>query len=175
MIVDPHGVGHASQHGTQQGGDFSGRHARAKFLGFRSFVGEGLHGEMEHDLVAAPVGFLGNLRGTWMIGEDGEGQGIVQREDRVGGGGIACDIIENNSEARARSRGVSGMRSRMGFGSAIRMEERMDCRLDFAAAGERNRKRCQDEAEDESRDSTESRERKIHEARLGGLLSRSFQ
>ena len=96
MVIDTDRVRHAGEHGIQHGGNFSGRHARAKFLGFRGFVGEGFHGEMEHDLVTATMGFLGNLRGTRMIGEDGEGQGIVQGENGIDGSGITRDIVEND-------------------------------------------------------------------------------
>jgi len=72
MIIDADRRGHALEHGVQDRRDLRGRHARAKLLGFRDFVGERFHREMKHDLVAAATGLLGNLRGVGMIGENGE-------------------------------------------------------------------------------------------------------
>ena len=139
MIVDARGVGHAGQHGIQLRRDFGRRHAGTKFLGFAGFVGERFHGEMEHDLVAAAMSLLGNLRGAGMIGEDRERQRKVQSENGIDGRGIAGNIVENDSEARFRNRGARRMRGRAGFGSTVRMKERIDRRFDFAATTEGHR------------------------------------
>ena len=142
MIIDARDVGHVDQHGVQYGGDFLGRHAGAKLLGLWSFIGERFHREMEHDLVAATMRFAGNLRGTRMIGEDGKSQRIVQGENGINGGGITGDIVENDSQTRARSGGRGGARGRAGFGGVVRLEQCLHRRLDPAATSERNRKRC---------------------------------
>ena len=139
MIVDARGVGHAGQHGIQLRRDFSGRHAGAKFLGFAGFVSERFHGEMEHDLVAAAMSLLGNLRGAGMIGKNGEGQGIMQSENGVNSSGVGGDIVKNDNEARSRNSGARRMRGRTGFGSTVRMKERIDRRFDFAATTEGHR------------------------------------
>ena len=96
MIVDTDRRGHALEHGVQDRRDLRGRHARAKLLGFRDFVGERFHREMKHDLIAAATGLLGNLRGVGMIGEDGEGQGIAKREYGIHGGGVRGDVVEDD-------------------------------------------------------------------------------
>jgi len=62
-----------------------GGHAGAKLLGFWHFIGDRFHGEMEHDLVAAAVRFLGDLRGVRMIREYGESQRIVESINGIGG------------------------------------------------------------------------------------------
>ncbi len=71
---------------------------------------------MEHDLVAAAMRFPGSLRGTGMIGENGEGQGIVKRKDGIDSGGITGDVVENDGQTRAWSGGLGRVRSWAGFG-----------------------------------------------------------
>ena len=100
MIVDTNRRGHAFEHGVQDRRDFRGRHARAKLLGFRDFVGERFHREMKHDLISAATGLLGNLRGVGMIREDGEGQGIAKRENSIDGGGVGGDVVKDDCQAR---------------------------------------------------------------------------
>ena len=163
MIVDTGDVRHIDQHGVQHRGNFRGRHAGAKLPGLRSLIGEGFHGEMEHDLVAAAMRFPGNLRGTKMIGKDGKSQRIVQGENGIDGGGITGNIVKNDGQARTCSDGMGRARRRAGSGRAVRMEQRLDRRLDPAAATERNRERCERKAEDESRGSPGSKGREIHE------------
>jgi len=143
MIVDTGGVGHAAQHGIQDIRNFRGGHAWAKLLNFRSFLRKGFHGEVQHDLVTAAVRVLSNFCGTRMIGEDGQSQGVVQREDGFHGARIPRDIIQNDGQARTRSDGARRMRRRARLGRAIGMQKRLNCGFDFAAAGEET-ERCQD-------------------------------
>lgn len=110
---------------------------------------------MEHDLIAAAMRFLGNLRGERMIGEDGEGQGIVQRKNGIGGRRIAGDVVENDGKARARIDSTRRMRPGAGLGNGVRAEERLNRRLDFATTDKGERKRPQEKAKDQSRDSPE--------------------
>jgi hypothetical protein len=118
---------------------------------------------MEHDLVATALGVASDFGGTWMIGKDGERQGITQREDGVYSGGIRRNIVQNDSEARAGRGGVRKVTGNGGFGRTIGLEERLNRGLYFAATGEGNRKRCQGQAEEYSGDSPGGRKPKIHE------------
>jgi len=70
MIVHTSSEGNGAKHVVHGVGDFAGRHARTKLLGLRGFIGKRLHGQMKHDLVAAPVGVLGDVSGVGMIREN---------------------------------------------------------------------------------------------------------
>jgi hypothetical protein len=56
---------------------------------------------MKHYLVTAAMRFLGDLRRMWMIGQNGQGQGITKIKDSFGGRGVAGNIVQNYGKARA--------------------------------------------------------------------------
>jgi hypothetical protein len=63
---------------------------------------------MQHDLIAAAVGFLRDLAGIGVIREEGKSERVRKGEDRVGNRAIGAEIIENDGETR--SPGTSGGR-----------------------------------------------------------------
>ena len=147
MIVHTGCVGHALQHGIQGARDFRRGHAGAEFLTFRRFIGDGLHGQVEHNLITASMSFLRNLRRMWMIRKNRQGQGVVQSKDGIEGAGITANIIQNDGEASARYGGVRRMGCRMQLRGAVRRKERLKGGFDFAAAGKRHAEACQNHAQ----------------------------
>jgi hypothetical protein len=71
-----------------------------EFLRFGHFVSNGLHGQMKHDFVAATVRFFRDIDGMRVMGQYGDGQRIGQSEDRIGGGAIVAEIVEDDCETR---------------------------------------------------------------------------
>jgi hypothetical protein len=51
---------------------------------------------MQHDLVAAAVGFFGDLAGIRMEGKEGEGKRVTQGEDGACSGAISTEIVEDD-------------------------------------------------------------------------------
>ncbi len=100
MIVDARRVRNALHHLFEKHGNIVGRHAWMEFLSFGRFVSDGLHGEMQHDFVAAAMRFFGDLDGMRMIRQDGDGQRIRQSEDRVGSSAIVAEIVKNDGQPR---------------------------------------------------------------------------
>jgi hypothetical protein len=56
---------------------------------------------MQHDLVAATVGFFRDLAGIGVIGEEGQSERVRKGEDGVGNSAIRAEIIENDGETRS--------------------------------------------------------------------------
>src|SRR5208337_273352 len=72
---------------------------RVKLLRLGHFVSEGLHGQMQHDLVTAAVGFFRDLAGIGAIGEEGKSERVRKSEDGVGNRAIVAEVVENDGEA----------------------------------------------------------------------------
>jgi len=85
MIVDAGGVRNILQKLIDQRRNFGRRHAGVQFLRFRSFVRDRLHRQMKHYLESAAMRFLRDVYGVLVIGQNGDGEGITQRED-----GFSC-------------------------------------------------------------------------------------
>jgi hypothetical protein len=113
MVIDTDGVGNALQHGAHDLGDLRRGHSGVELLRFGQLVAEGLHGQMQHDLVAAAVGFFRDLAGIGVIGEEGKSERVRKGEDRVGSRAIGAEIVENDGETRNASAG-GGRRMRRG-------------------------------------------------------------
>jgi hypothetical protein len=114
MIVDARDVGNVLHHLLKQHRDIVGGHAGMQFMGFRRLVADRLHGEMQHDFVAATMGFLGNVDGMGVIGQDRDGQGIRQSKYGVGSGAVVAQIVEDNGQPRAAHLLVGLRRGRRG-------------------------------------------------------------
>ena len=93
---------------------------------------------MEHDLVAAAMGLLSDLRGAWVVWKDREGEGVVEGVNGLYRGGVRSDVVEDNGETGAGCCWARRMwRGRMtGFGGAVGVDEGVIGGFDFAAAGE---------------------------------------
>ena len=74
-------------------------HARMKFLRFGLFVADGLHREMEHDLITAAMSFLGDFDGVFVIGEHGDGERVGEGKNGLGSGAVGAEIVEDDGEA----------------------------------------------------------------------------
>jgi hypothetical protein len=68
---------------------------------------------MQHDLVAAAVGFFGDLAGIGVIGKEGKSERVRKGEDGVGNRAIGAEIVENDGETRSAGAG-GGPRMRRG-------------------------------------------------------------
>jgi len=68
---------------------------------------------MQHDLVAAAVGFFGDLAGNGVKGKEGKSERVREGEDRVRRRAISAEIVENDGEPRSACAGV-GPRMRSG-------------------------------------------------------------
>lgn len=101
MVVDACRVRDGLEHLGQRTGDFRGRHALAEFPRLGSFVADGLHRQMKHDLIATATSLLGDVGGMGVVGEDRECERVRQRgKNGVGRGYISAKIIDDNREAR---------------------------------------------------------------------------
>lgn len=69
-----------------------------QFLGFRRFVSDRLHGEVEHHFIAAAMRLFGDFNGVCMIGQNGDRQRIRQSKDGVGSRTVAAQIVEDDGE-----------------------------------------------------------------------------
>ena len=101
MVVDTNGVGDVLQHAADDLGNLGRGHSRVELLRFGHFITEGLHGQMQHDLIAAAVGFFRDLAGIGVIGKEGKSERVRKGKDGVGNRAIAAEIIENDGEARS--------------------------------------------------------------------------
>jgi len=81
MVIDARDVRDGLEHFGECSRNFSGRHSRAELLGLRSFVGERLHGQVKHDLTAVAASLVRDGGRMRVVGEDREGERIMQRED----------------------------------------------------------------------------------------------
>ncbi len=54
------------------------------------------HRKMQHDLIAAAIRFFGDVGGKRQVRQDGNRQWKRQREQRIGGGAVVTQIIEND-------------------------------------------------------------------------------
>jgi len=108
VIVDADNVRNGREHLREEAIDLGGGHAEAKFdrLGFCGAAFE-LHGEMEHDLIAAAMGFAGDFRRVQLIGQNGKSEWIGQFEERGGSGFVAAHVVNDDGEA-----GSGGRRAR---------------------------------------------------------------
>jgi hypothetical protein len=113
MVVDTDGVGDVLQHAAYDIGNLGRGHSGVELLRFGHFVAEGLHGQMQHDLIAAAVGFFRDLAGIGVIGKEGKSERIRKGEDGVGNRAIGAEIIENDGETRSAGAG-GGSRMRRG-------------------------------------------------------------
>jgi len=113
VIVDADDVGNVLQHGAHGLGNLRGGHPGMKLLRFGHFVAQRLHGQMQHDLVAAAVGFFGDLAGIWVKGKEGKSERVRQGEDGVSRRAISAEIVENDGETRSACAGI-GPRMRSG-------------------------------------------------------------
>ena len=117
MIVDAGNVRNILEKLVDHRGNFWRRHAGAKFARFRRFFGDRLHRQMKHDLESAAMCFVGNVYGMFVIGQDGNREGIAQREHGVGSRAVAAEIINNDREPRVLfSNGVICPRAGCGCG-----------------------------------------------------------
>jgi len=57
---------------------------------------------MKHYLESTAMRFLGDVHGVFVIGQNGNGEGITQREDGFGCGAVAAEIVDNDGELRVR-------------------------------------------------------------------------
>ena len=113
MVVDTDGVGDVLQHAADGVGDLRRGHSGVELLRFGHFIAEGLHGQMQHDLIAAAVGFLRDLAGIGVIGEEGKSERVRKGEDGVGDRAIVAEIVENDGETRSTG-AHRGLRMRRG-------------------------------------------------------------
>jgi hypothetical protein len=113
MVVDTDSIGDVLQHGADDLGNLGRGHSGVKLLRFGHFVAEGLHGQMQHDLVAAAVGFFRDLAGIRVKGEEGESERVRKGEDGVRSRAIGAEIVENDGETRSAGAG-GGRRMRRG-------------------------------------------------------------
>ena len=94
MIVYARDVGNRLKHACERGLHLilSHSHAQLDFLGFCPFgtcvLGQWFHREMQQDLIAAMVGFLGDFCREREVRQNGNCQRERQRKERVGGGAI---------------------------------------------------------------------------------------
>jgi len=68
---------------------------------------------MQHNLVAAAMGFFGDLAGIRVKGKEGKSERVRKGEDRVSSRAIGAEIVENDGEPRSACAG-SGSRMRGG-------------------------------------------------------------
>jgi hypothetical protein len=68
---------------------------------------------MQHDLVAAAVGFFRDLAGIRVKGKERKSERVWKGEDGVGNSAIGAEIVENDGETRSASAG-GGRRMRGG-------------------------------------------------------------
>ena len=88
MIVDAGGIGNAPHHLFEQQRNTIRGHSWMEFLRFWRFISNRLHRKMQHNFEAAAMGFLGDVDGMRVIGQDGDGQ-----RKRQGKYGIANSSI----------------------------------------------------------------------------------
>lgn len=102
VIVDADGVRNVGEHLAEQPIDFIGGHSEAQFngLGFGGAAFE-LHGKVKHDLIAAPIDFVGDFGGVQLIGQDGKSKRKRQFEERRGGGLVAAHVVNDDGKARS--------------------------------------------------------------------------
>ena len=114
MVVDTDDVGDVLQHGAHHLGDLRRGHSGVELLRFGHFVAERLHGQMQHDLVAAAVGFFGDLAGIGVKGKERESERVRKGEDGFGSRAIGAEIVENDGETRSAG-AHRGLRMRRGM------------------------------------------------------------
>jgi len=68
---------------------------------------------MKHDLVAAAMGFFGDLAGIRVKGKERESERVRKGEDGVGNRAISAEIVENDGKTRSAGAG-GGWRMRRG-------------------------------------------------------------
>jgi hypothetical protein len=101
MIVDAGGLRNILQKLIDQRRNFGRGHAGVKLPRFRRFVRHRLHRQMKHDLESAAMRFPGDVRGVLVIGQDRNGKGISQGEDRLRGRAVCAEIIDNDGQPRS--------------------------------------------------------------------------
>ena len=98
VIVHADGMRNAAEHSTQIVCNLQRAHSHAQLLRLRRVIAHGLHGQVQHDLIAAPVSFFGYGGGVLVEGKHGERQRVVESEQLIDSRGIAAHIIENNRQ-----------------------------------------------------------------------------
>jgi hypothetical protein len=68
---------------------------------------------MQHDLIAAAVGFFRDLAGIGVIGEEGKSERVRKGKDGFGNRAISAEIVEDDGETRSADAG-GGWRMRRG-------------------------------------------------------------
>lgn len=137
MVVDTDGVGDVLQHAVHDIGNLGRGHSGVKLLRFGHVIAEGLHGQMQHDLVTAAVGFFRDLAGIGVIGEEGKSERVRKSEDGVGNRAIGAEVVENDGETRSTG-AHRGLRMRRGVSLSriARFGTEIPGRLGIVTSGE---------------------------------------
>src|SRR5208283_6011132 len=95
------------------------------------------HGQMQHDLVTAAVGFFRDLAGIGAIGEEGKSERVRKSEDGVGNRAIVAEVVENDGEARSTG-AHRGLRMRRGVSLSriVCLGTEIACRFGIVTSGE---------------------------------------
>ena len=87
-------------------------------LRFVDFIAEGLHGQVEHDLITAAMSLFRDFPGVGVSRKERKSERIRELEDGIGGGTIVAHVVQNDGEARSTGAGGGlGMRRGMSLGS----------------------------------------------------------
>jgi len=105
MIVDTHNARAVLQEFIDEGGYLRGGHAGPQLPRFRRLIGDGLHRQMKHDLVATATKscFICDINGMLVIRQDGNGERITQIKNGFGRSTVAAEVIQSDRELRSRS------------------------------------------------------------------------
>ena len=140
MVVDTDSVGDVLQHGAHDLGNLRRGHSGVELLRFGHFIAERLHGQMQHDLIAAAVGFFRDLAGIGVIGEEGKSERVRKSEDGVGHRAIGAEIIENDGETRsADTSGRRRMRRGVSLSRIACLGTEVSGRFGIVTSGEANK------------------------------------
>src|SRR6266478_1409324 len=101
MIVHASDVWNGLQQTVHQSAHLTRGHAWPQLLRFRPLVAYGLHGQMQHDLIAPAMGLLGDLNRPRMIWQHRDGDRKLHRKDGVRGGAIVSQVIHDDGETSA--------------------------------------------------------------------------
>jgi hypothetical protein len=92
---------------------------------------------MQHDLVAAAVGFFGDLSRIGVKGEEGKSERVRKGEDRGGSRAVGAKIVEDDGETRGAG-ASGGWRTRRGvsLGRIARFGTEIPDRFGIVTSGE---------------------------------------
>ena len=118
MVVHPGGVRHRLQHSRERCFHFLRIHSHAQFDLFRPRrFSLGFHRSVQQHLIAAAESFFRHFRGERQMRQHGNGEREGKREQRVGGGAVVSEIVDDDGEPRSAAalqrnrRRASGERS----------------------------------------------------------------